>query len=105
MVTENSFPQRRAHARKPGLGVIELIEGGSVVARGSLRNLSDVGLGIADLEPMAPRTFAKGERFHVRFSVEGHEVEAEARIQWVNGGQRELGLKMTGARGREALET
>ena len=87
--------QRRAHPRKPGGSVIELFAGdGSLVARGSLRNVSERGLGVAELEPAVTRELAKGERFSVRFTLESDAIAAEARIQWINEGQRVLGLKM-----------
>lgn len=88
--------QRRSHPRTPGVSVIEFFaDDGELLARGSLRNVSERGLGVAHLEPVVAREFAKGDRFSVRFVVPSGPVEAEARIQWINGGQRELGLKMT----------
>jgi hypothetical protein len=87
--------QRRTQPRAPSASTIDFLVGGEVAARGSLRNVSERGLGVARLEPVGERTFAKGEQITVRFDLPTGQVTAEARIQWVNGGQRELGLKMT----------
>jgi hypothetical protein len=88
--------QRRSQPRRPGDSTIELFaEDGSLLARGALLNVSEHGLGVARLERVASRELAKGERLSVRFVVPTGEVATEARVQWVNGGQRELGLKIS----------
>lgn len=92
--------QRRSQPRMPSTSTIELLVGDVLAARGSLRNVSQRGLGVAHLEPVGvsdgePRTFAKGEQVVVRFELPTGPVVTEARIQWINGGQRELGLKMS----------
>jgi hypothetical protein len=88
--------QRRAQPRKPGESVIELFaDDGTLVARGSLRNVSERGLGVAELEPVVPRELVKGDRFSVRFEIASEAIGAEARVQWINDGQRVLGLKMS----------
>ena len=88
--------QRRLHHRAPAGSTIDLFAAdGSLLAHGSLRNVSERGLGVAQLEPVAEHVFAKGEQVEVRFEVPEGPVRAEARIQCINAGQRELGLKMT----------
>jgi hypothetical protein len=87
--------QRRADRRVPNASRIDFLVDDTVAASGSLRNVSARGLGIAKLEPVAGRTFAKGEHVAVRFELPTGAVVADARIQWINGGLRELGLKMS----------
>jgi hypothetical protein len=88
--------QRRDHARAPVGTVIDFLsEDGTVLAHGSLRNVCERGLGVAKLEPVGERTFARGDSVSVRFEISSGEIVGEARIQWINAGQRSLGLKMT----------
>jgi hypothetical protein len=95
--------QRRADPRRPSASTIDFLADAEVVAaRGSLRNVSARGLGISRLEPVDGRTFAKGENVTVRFELPTGQVIAQGRIQWVNVGQRELGVKMTPPEGTSA---
>jgi hypothetical protein len=88
--------QRRAHPRKAGVSVIELFrKDGVLAARGSLRNVSCSGLGVAELEPIEGPVLTKGDHVTVRFALADEPVSAEARVQWINDGQAALGLKMT----------
>jgi hypothetical protein len=87
--------QRRTDRRVPSDSTIDfLVDDDAIAARGSLRNVSARGLGVARLEPKGERTFAKGDQVLVRFDLPTGRVVAQGRIQWVNVGQRELGLKI-----------
>jgi hypothetical protein len=86
--------QRRADARFRGTAAIEFVVEGEIVARGALMNVSSRGLGVARLEPVSGRTFARGDNIVVQFELPTGRVIADGRIQWINVGQRELGIKM-----------